>query len=65
MKKRKTLGLVPRLLLGLAAGLLIALYIIQDSFGTACNVSGDNALAVGIDAVYRKHILGAVEKIPR
>ena len=26
--------------------LMIALYIAQDSFGTACNVSGDNAIAL-------------------
>ena len=29
--------------------LMIALYITQDSLGTACNVSGDNAIAVIID----------------
>jgi Na+/H+-dicarboxylate symporter len=38
------------------ASLLIALYITQDSFGTACNVSGDNAISVIIDTIYRKHI---------
>ena len=31
------------------ATLMIALYLTQDSFGTACNVSGDNAVAVIID----------------
>lgn len=31
------------------ATLMIALYLTQDSFGTACNVSGDNAIAVIID----------------
>lgn len=29
--------------------LMIALYIAQDSFGTACNVSGDNAIALVVD----------------
>lgn len=29
--------------------LMIALYITQDSFGTACNVSGDNAIALIVD----------------
>ncbi|MEG1002509.1 dicarboxylate/amino acid:cation symporter [Clostridium sp.] len=29
--------------------LMIALYIAQDSFGTACNVSGDNAIALIVD----------------
>ena len=38
------------------ASLLIALYITQDSFGTACNVSGDNAIAVIIDTIYNKYI---------
>ncbi|MBU5592147.1 dicarboxylate/amino acid:cation symporter [Clostridium sp. MSJ-4] len=34
--------------------LMIALYITQDSFGTACNVSGDNAIAVLVDHIYHK-----------
>ncbi|MSS64528.1 dicarboxylate/amino acid:cation symporter [Velocimicrobium porci] len=38
------------------ASLLIALYITQDSFGTACNVSGDNAIAAIIDLIYKKFI---------
>lgn len=38
------------------ASLLIALYITQDSFGTACNVSGDNAIAVVIETIYQKYI---------
>lgn len=29
-----------------AQGLMIALYIAMDSFGTACNVTGDGAIAV-------------------
>lgn len=32
--------------------LMIALYITQDSFGTACNVSGDNAIAILVDKIY-------------
>ncbi|SBW10108.1 conserved membrane hypothetical protein [uncultured delta proteobacterium] len=39
---------------GAVASLLIALYITQDSFGTAANVSGDNAIAVIIDALHQK-----------
>lgn len=35
-------------------GLMIALYIAQDSFGTACNVTGDGAIAVFMDAVTNK-----------
>lgn len=35
--------------------LMIALYITQDSFGTACNISGDNAIAVIVDSIYNKN----------
>ena len=38
-----------------AQALIIALYIAMDSFGTACNVTGDGALAVIIDRLHRKH----------
>ena len=37
-----------------AQALMIALYIAMDSFGTACNVTGDGALAVIIDRWFRK-----------
>lgn len=33
--------------------LMISLYIAMDSFGTACNVTGDGAIAVILDAVYK------------
>ena len=36
------------------ATLMIALYLTQDSFGTAANVSGDNAIAVVIDTINDK-----------
>jgi Na+/H+-dicarboxylate symporter len=32
-----------------ALGLMIALYLAQDSFGTACNVTGDGAIALWVD----------------
>ena len=35
-------------------GLMIALYIAMDSFGTACNVTGDGAIAVIIDKIYSR-----------
>lgn len=35
-------------------GLMIALYIAMDSFGTACNVTGDGAIAVIINRMYKK-----------
>ena len=34
--------------------LMIALYLAQDSFGTACNVTGDGAIAVLVDAITRR-----------
>lgn len=33
---------------------MIALYIAMDSFGTACNVTGDGAIALIIDKIYRE-----------
>ncbi len=35
-------------------GLMIALYIAMDSFGTACNVTGDGASAVIVDKIYSR-----------
>lgn len=35
-------------------GLMIALYMAQDSFGTACNVTGDGAIALIIDSFSEK-----------
>ncbi|MBF1572230.1 MAG: dicarboxylate/amino acid:cation symporter, partial [Prevotella sp.] len=34
--------------------LIIALYIAMDSFGTACNVTGDGAIAVVVNKIFRK-----------
>ena len=36
--------------------LMISLYITQDSFGTAANVSGDNAIAVIVDRIHSQKI---------
>lgn len=36
--------------------LMIALYIAMDSFGTACNVTGDGAIAIIIDRFFGKRI---------
>lgn len=35
-------------------GLMIALYIAMDSFGTACNVTGDGAIAIIVDRLLKK-----------
>ena len=37
-----------------AQALMIALYIAMDSFGTACNVTGDGAIAVTVDKIAGK-----------
>lgn len=42
-----------------AQALMIALYIAMDSFGTACNVTGDGAIALIIDKIMGK------EKLPK
>ncbi len=36
------------------SGLMIALYITMDSFGTACNVTGDGAIALIVNKIYNK-----------
>ena len=36
-----------------AQALMIALYIAMDSFGTACNVTGDGAIALIVDKIYK------------
>lgn len=41
---------------GPICAIMVALYITQDSFGTACNVSGDNAIGIIVDAIYNKFI---------
>ena len=41
---------------GPICAIMVALYITQDSFGTACNVSGDNAIGVIIETIYQKFI---------
>ena len=35
-------------------GLMIALYIAMDSFGTACNVTGDGAIALIVNRIFRE-----------
>lgn len=43
-------------------GLLIAIFALQDSFGTACNVTGDGALTLILDGVFnRKGQLGPMQ----
>jgi Na+/H+-dicarboxylate symporter len=35
-------------------GLMVALYITMDSFGTACNVTGDGAIAMVMNRVNKR-----------
>jgi Na+/H+-dicarboxylate symporter len=42
---------------GPICALMVALYITQDSFGTACNISGDNAISIVVDQIYKRFIL--------
>ena len=41
---------------GSICAIMVALYITQDSFGTACNVSGDNAIGVIVNTIYERFI---------
>ena len=41
---------------GAICAIMVALYITQDSFGTACNVSGDNAMGVIVNTIYERFI---------
>ena len=36
-------------------GMLLAIFALQDSFGTACNVTGDGALTLILSAYCDKH----------
>ena len=38
-------------------GLMIALYIAMDSFGTACNVTGDGAIALVVDRITKEKLV--------
>ena len=46
------------------ASLLISLYLTQDSFGTAANISGDVAIAAAVDKFYNRVILGNKDWTP-
>ena len=52
-----SIGLLIQSILGFTAeqqAVMIALYITMDSFGTACNVTGDGAIALVVDRIYGK-----------
>ena len=59
-EQRGNLGLSQKQLAekaGPICAIMVALYITQDSFGTACNISGDNAIGVIVDTIYHKFII--------
>ena len=35
-------------------GLMLTIFALQDSFGTACNVVGDGALALMLNGIFKK-----------
>lgn len=45
---------------GPICAIMVALYITQDSFGTACNVSGDNAIGVIVEHIYQTRLAKSV-----
>lgn len=51
-----TLGLLEKMFMFSSGqqGLMIAIHFAQDSFGTATNVSGDGAIALIVDKIFRK-----------
>lgn len=55
-----SLGLITGILLFDAAGtgLMLAVFALQDSFGTACNVTGDGALTLMLTGYADKHGIG-------
>ena len=43
------------LTLGATVWLLLAIFALQDSFGTACNVTGDGALAMMMEGIFNRN----------
>ena len=47
--KKSDFGLIIKLLVALA------IFALQDSFGTACNVTGDGALAMMMEGIFNRN----------
>jgi Na+/H+-dicarboxylate symporter len=43
--------------------LLLAIFALQDSFGTACNVTGDGALALMLEGIFNRNGELQAEKV--
>ena len=52
-----SLGLITSILLFDKTGvaLMLTIFALQDSFGTACNVTGDGAIALMLTGLYTNH----------
>ena len=46
---------VTRYAMPIACALLLAIFALQDSFGTACNVTGDGALALMMEGIFNRN----------
>ena len=66
MRRFKT-GTPPRLIISVlgfdqtGTGLMLTIFALQDSFGTACNVTGDGALTLMLTGYAKKH---NIEEVP-
>ena len=58
-----SLGLITGILLfdGTGTALMLTIFALQDSFGTACNVTGDGALTLILTGYADKHKIGTME----
>ena len=58
-----SLGLITGILLfdGTGTALMLTIFALQDSFGTACNVTGDGALTLMLTGYVEKHHIRAEE----
>ena len=58
-----SLGLITGILLfdGTGTALMLTIFALQDSFGTACNVTGDGALTLILTGYADKHKIASVE----
>lgn len=57
-KKTFKLELVPKLIIAISLATVIPFIItLGDSFGSACNVFGNNAIGVVVNTIYKKFIV--------
>ena len=44
-------------------GLMMTIFALQDSFGTACNVTGDGALTLMLTGYAKKHHIQEIQSV--